>query len=255
MPLIVLASPVPRSSLLVRTLGILFFLLAWGTSSRAQDQRSQSSVSVPQKIKIIALGDSLTEGYGVALQDAYPAILERLLHQRFARDLKIEVQNAGIGGSTSASGAARLRWHLRAKPDLLLLALGANDMLRGAAPASTEANLRKTLMIAKENHLPVILAGMRVPPNYGTEYRRRFEAIYPKLAREFKIELIPFLLEGVAGNPELNLQDGIHPNEAGQMQIAKKLAPRIEAFLTTQMKLKLNPGEKPAPSAKQKGVS
>jgi acyl-CoA thioesterase-1 len=183
-------------------------------------------------IRILALGDSLTEGYGVPLNDAYPARLQELLRKRFSTlPRSIEVVNAGIGGSTSASGFQRLRWHLRARPDLVLLALGANDMLRGLPPESTEENLRKTLELAAENHVPVILAGMKVPPNYGKDYQRRFEAIYPQLAREFRLRLIPFLLEGVAGVRDLNLEDGIHPNEKGQEKIARLVEPIVANWI------------------------
>jgi acyl-CoA thioesterase-1 len=202
-----------------------FFLLACLVSPLV----SGNDVS---SIRILALGDSLTEGYGVPLVDAYPARLQELLRKRFAADHRsIEVVNAGIGGSTSASGYQRLRWHLRARPDLMLLALGANDMLRGLPPESTEANLRRTLQLAAENQVPVILAGMKVPPNYGKDYQKRFEAIFPRLAREFKTPLIPFLLEGVAGVRELNLEDGIHPNEKGQKKIAKLVEPIVADWL------------------------
>lgn len=191
--------------------------------------------SEERPLRILALGDSVTEGYGVPLNDAYPAKLQDLLRKRFAGlHRPIDVINAGIGGSTSASALSRLRWHLRARPDLILLALGANDMLRGLPPESTEENLRNTLQLAQENHIPVILAGMKVPPNYGRDYQKRFEAIYPRLSREFKIPLIPFLLEGVAGVRELNLEDGIHPNEKGQERIAQLIEPRIADWITKQ---------------------
>jgi acyl-CoA thioesterase-1 len=179
----------------------------------------------------------LTEGYGVPLSDAYPARLQENLRKRFASaQRKIEVLNAGIGGSTSASGFNRLRWHLRARPDLILLALGANDMLRGLPPESTEENLRKTLKLAADHRVPVILAGMKVPPNYGPEYRKRFESIYPRLAREFRIPLIPFLLDGIAGIRELNLEDGIHPNEKGQEKIARLVEPPVAAWISRDLR-------------------
>jgi acyl-CoA thioesterase-1 len=193
-----------------------------------------ASAEDPQQrpIKILALGDSLTEGYGVPLSEAYPALLEARLRKQFPQlGTRIQVINAGIGGSTSASGPQRLRWHLRAKPDLILLALGANDMLRGLPAKSTEENLRKTLALAARNQVPVILAGIRVPPNYGKAYRLEFEAIYPRLAREFRAPFIPFLLEGVAGVRELNQEDGIHPNEKGQDRIASTVQPRIAEWI------------------------
>jgi acyl-CoA thioesterase I len=176
-------------------------------------------------IRVLALGDSITEGYGVALTQAYPAVLESRLRARgFAG---VSVVNAGIGGSTSASAVSRIRWHLRAKPDLVVLALGANDLLRGLPATSAQANLREALALLRQNSIPVILAGMRVPPNYGARYRREFEAIYPRLAREFGAPLIPFLLEGVGGVRELNQDDGIHPNEKGHAAIAALVEPYV----------------------------
>ncbi len=220
------------------TAPLILFLahISWGVSTLAV---ATASTPAPP-LRILALGDSLTEGYGVPLSDAYPAKLQERLRRRFASATAepprtIEVLNAGIGGSTSASGFNRLRWHLRARPDLILLALGANDMLRGLPPESTEENLRKTLKLAADHRVPVILAGMKVPPNYGPEYQKRFEAIYPRLAREFRIPLIPFLLDGVAGVRELNLEDGIHPNEKGQEKIAKLVEPQVAAWISNQL--------------------
>lgn len=180
-------------------------------------------------IRVLALGDSLTEGYGVAQSQAYPALLQAQLHQSGLTS--VQVVNAGIGGSTSASALSRIRWHLRAKPDLVILALGANDMLRGLPARSCERNLEQALDLLREQRIPVILAGMRVPPNYGAQYRREFEAIYPRLERKFRISRIPFLLEGVAGTRELNQEDGIHPNEQGHAAIAKLVAPHVERWL------------------------
>jgi len=206
-----------------------------GIHAQTLPSESSQAPTTPRALRILALGDSITEGYGVALNEAYPARLQELLRQRFQKSTRpIEVLNAGVGGSTSASGLARLRWHLRARPDLVLLALGANDMLRGYPPGETEENLRKTLALARQSRVPVILAGMKVPPNYGADYRGRFEAIYPRLAREFRVPLIPFLLEGVAGVRELNLEDGIHPNEKGQEKIARQVETPIAAWLKQQ---------------------
>ncbi|MBU6376277.1 MAG: arylesterase, partial [Bdellovibrionales bacterium] len=169
------------------------------------------------------------------LSQAYPAVLQEKLQIRFRdSEYSIQVINAGVGGSTSASGPSRLRWHLRAKPDLIIIALGANDMLRGVPPSTTETHLRSTIKLALGQEIPVILAGMKVPPNYGSAYRAEFEALFPKLAQEFRVPLVPFLLKGIAGVRELNLEDGIHPNEEGQKRIAELVEPFITKWINTK---------------------
>lgn len=215
----------------MRLVGFLFLFLG---------ALHSAATEAPRVLRVLALGDSLTEGYGVALTQAYPAILEKELQKRFDSNLtQISVINAGIGGSTSASGERRLRWHLRAKPDVLILALGANDMLRGLAPQTTEQNLRKTIRLAQEHQIPVVLAGMKVPPNYGRRYRREFEALFSRVAHDLKIPLIPFLLEGVAGQREFNQDDGIHPNEKGHELIAKEVvAPHLVSILKKEIENK-----------------
>lgn len=162
---------------------------------------------------IVCLGDSLTEGYGVAPERSYPSQLEALL--RDAGHAGARVVNAGISGSTTASAVSRLRWQLRAEPDVVILALGGNDGLRGLDLAQTRRNLSEAIALARSRGVRVLLAGMKLPPNYGRDYTRRFEAIYPALAEEHDVALIPFLLEGVAAKPDLNLPDGIHPNARG----------------------------------------
>jgi acyl-CoA thioesterase-1 len=174
--------------------------------------------AVRAELKILCLGDSLTEGYGLAADESYPALLERRLHAEGRAD--VMVINAGISGSTSASGVSRLRWQLRGAPQILLLALGANDGLRGLDLAVTRRHLAEVIALAKAGGLKVLLAGMKLPPNYGPEYTRGFERMYGELAREHAVPLIPFLLEGVAGDPELNLSDGIHPNARGHEIVA-----------------------------------
>lgn len=165
--------------------------------------------------KVLLLGDSLTEGHGVPEDANYAAVLGRGLEA--AGISGVTLRNAGTGGSTSASGLARLRWHLREKPKpgILVLALGANDGLRGLNLGVMKNNLQAVIGLAKKNDMKVLLAGMKIPPSYGREYAARFEAVYAELAREERVTLIPFLLEGVAADPKLNLPDGIHPNEEG----------------------------------------
>jgi acyl-CoA thioesterase I len=182
--------------------------------------------------KILFLGDSLTEGYGVPAAAAYPAVIDRELKARGYKDLVIV--NAGISGSTSASGVARLKWALRSepKPFILVLALGANDGLRGVDLSATRKNLGDTLHLAKVSGIPhALLAGMLLPPNYGKEYTAGFAAMFPAVARAEGATLIPFLLEGVAADKKLNQADGIHPTVAGHLIVAKTVLKYIEPLL------------------------
>ena len=188
-----------------------------------------AATSVGASPLVVCLGDSLTEGYGVAPDRSYPARLEQLLRERGWPS--IEVVNAGISGSTSASGRSRLRWQLRRRPDLIVLALGANDGLRGVELESTKANLAATIDLAKVNDIDVLLAGMKLPPNYGAEYTEQFEALYAELAKQKDVALIPFLLEGVAARASLNLADGIHPNARGYEIVAATVAQHLVPLL------------------------
>ena len=168
---------------------------------------------------ILMLGDSLTEGTGVKKNQAYPYLVEQKLK---AKGLSlIKVINAGVSGSTSASALSRLKWHLRSTPDILLLALGANDGLRGLSTVQMKRNLAKTIELALSKGVRVVLAGMKMPPNYGAEYTREFEEVFYQLAKEYDVVFIPFLLEGVAGDPKLNFPDGLHPNERGHQILAE----------------------------------
>jgi len=170
---------------------------------------------------ILCLGDSLTEGYGVSPEQSYPSLLEERLHQSGHPGAR--VINAGISGSTSASAVSRLQWQLRAKPDVVLLELGANDGLRGLDLATTRRNLERAIELAKSAGVRVLLAGMKLPPNYGPDYTRQFEALFPDLAKAQGVALLPFLLEGVAARPELNLADGIHPNAQGYQRVVENV--------------------------------
>ena len=169
---------------------------------------------------IVCLGDSLTEGYGIAPERAYPTLVERMLRDR---GYAARVVNAGISGSTSASAVSRLRWQLRSRPEIVVIALGGNDGLRGVDVAATRANLSAAIELAQKSGARVLLAGMKLPPNYGPEYTAAFEAIFPALAKEHGVTLLPFLLEGVAADPALNLPDGIHPNERGAEIVARNV--------------------------------
>jgi len=169
---------------------------------------------------VVVLGDSLAAGYGVDKEESFPSLLEK----KFKSDkVDMKVINAGLSGSTSASGPSRMNWQLKAKPTHLLLELGANDALRGIDPADTTESLRKTIKIALDNHITVFILGMKAPPNYGKEFTLKFESIYINLSKEFKLDRFPFLLEGVAGDAALNQGDGIHPNAKGHQIIADHL--------------------------------
>ncbi len=178
--------------------------------------------------RLVVIGDSLTAGYGVSKEAAFPSQLQRLLKEK---GKKVEVINAGTSGSTSASALRRVKWHMRGKPKILLLALGANDGLRGLPVESTYKNLASAIDFAQGKGVKVYLAGMKIPMNYGKKYRADFEKTYQKLVREKKVGLIPFLLEGVGGEKALNLSDGIHPNEKGHLKIAQTLANFFEGEL------------------------
>lgn len=177
---------------------------------------------------ILFLGDSLTEGYQLSKEEAYPALIEK---QLLKSHKGIKVINGGVSGATSASGLKRMDWYLKAKPEIMVLCLGGNDGLRGTKPDVTEKNLSAVIEKAQSRDITVILAGMKMPTNMGEPYRTQFENIYPKLAKKYNIKLIPFILEGVGGVPSLNLPDGIHPNPKGHEVMAKTVLKVLETEL------------------------
>jgi acyl-CoA thioesterase-1 len=168
---------------------------------------------------IVFLGDSLTEGYGVEHDSTYTSLLQKKINQD---KLNWKVINSGISGSTSASGPSRSKWLLKAKekPSIVVVVLGANDGLRGLPIDSVKKNLTETLKILKQAKIKTILGEVYVPPNYGKEYSEKFKKIYTEVAKESQVPLMPFILEKVAGKSELNLADGIHPNEKGHQVVA-----------------------------------
>jgi len=178
---------------------------------------------------IVALGDSLTAGLGVAPDEAWPALLEAQLHRAGS---EYRVVNAGVSGDTSAGGLARLDWVLRNDPEIVIVALGANDGLRGQPVSALRANLLAIVERLKKRNVKVLLAGMRLPPNYGAAYTGDFAAVFVDVARRTSVPLVPFLLDGVAANASLNLADGIHPNAAGHRVIAERLWPYLRPLLT-----------------------
>ncbi len=175
------------------------------------------------------LGDSLTSGWRLSAEEAYPAILRRTLAEK---GRPVRVLNAGVSGETAAEGARRLPKVLALKPDVLVVALGINDGLRGLPLEMTESALRGIVRDAQAAGALVLLAGMRIPARPGAEeYARRFGEIYPRLAAEYKVPLVPFLLEQTAGHAELNYPDGLHPNDAGHRRLAETVRPHLELLL------------------------
>jgi acyl-CoA thioesterase-1 len=182
-------------------------------------QKQQASAGT-----IVAVGDSLTAGYGVNEAEAYPALLEKKLQ---ANGYAWRVVNAGISGETSSGTLSRVAWILKLTPDIVILETGANDGLRGIDPEVTRKNISETVRLLKESHVTVILAGMRMVTSMGPEYTRSFAAIYPAVAKEHDLTLIPFFLQGVAGNPALNQDDGIHPLPEGYRIITDLVYPHL----------------------------
>jgi len=178
---------------------------------------------------ILALGDSLTAGFGLAQPDSFTVQLEAALAKA---GTVAKIKNAGVSGDTSAGGRARLAWALAEKPDAVMIELGANDGLRGLNPKRTEANLDAIIAMAKAQGLPVLLTGMRAPPNLGVEYCEEFNSLFARLARKHEVLFYPFFLEGVAALPTLNQADGIHPNGQGVAEIVRRLVPIVEKLIT-----------------------
>lgn len=180
--------------------------------------------------KILFVGDSLTEGYGVQREESYPFLIQSMLDAKFGKD-KFKVVNGSVSGSTSASAMSRLNWFKKSEAEILVLALGANDGLRGIKPDETKKNLITAIEKAKEFKMKVLLLGMMMPPNYGPEYTKDFQKIYTDIAKSQKIEFLPFLLDGVAGEIQMNQDDGIHPNSKGHEKMAESVFQKLEKML------------------------
>ncbi|MBM9538075.1 arylesterase [Desulfobulbus alkaliphilus] len=191
------------------------------------------TVSFPQAIRgeqvVLFLGDSLTAGLGVTPEEAYP----HLVGEKLARDgiSGVRIVNGGLSGATTAGALARLQWYERIRPDVLFLALGANDGLRGLDIGTMQDNLEEVIRYAKSRDMTVLLAGMELPPNYGTQYTEAFRTAYRHLAEQYELVFIPFLLEGVGGVAALNQADGIHPNAEGHVVIAHHVYPSLKQLL------------------------
>jgi acyl-CoA thioesterase-1 len=192
--------------------------LAGAVCARAEDPPEANT----NRPAILVLGDSLAAGLGVDPGEAYPALLQKKVD---AAGLNFAVINGGVSGDTSAGGLRRINWYLRRKIDVLILELGGNDGLRGVPPGATRTNLQAIIDTAKKTwpDLKIVIAGMRLPPNLGREYTDAFEKIFPALARENRAALVPFLLEGVGGRPELNATDQMHPTAEGHQIVAENV--------------------------------
>ena len=196
------------------------------TAELQRDEQGSTTAGGPPRI--VALGDSLTAGLGIPREEAYPAVLQRKLR---GAGITAEVVNAGVSGDTTADGLRRAGWALEGDVQLLILALGANDGLRGLPPPQMKANLDSIIHRAKQRAIPVLLVGMEAPPNYGEQYAGAFRQVFRDLARENKLTLVPFLLDGVAGVSDLNQPDGIHPTSAGAARIADHLLPVVKTMI------------------------
>ena len=181
-------------------------------------------------LKLVALGDSLTAGYNLPSSAAFPAVLENLLREK---GISVEIANAGVSGDTSQGGLERLDWSVPDGTDGVILELGANDALRGVDPALTRQNLAATIARLTERKIPVLLAGMYAPRNLGEDFAKRFDAIYPELAKKHGLVLYPFFLEGIAGDRALNQADGLHPTAEGVTVIVRTILPTVERFIAT----------------------
>lgn len=199
-------------------------VVKWGLSALLVMAASPGAAA-EKPVRILMLGDSLTSGHGLIKGESLPDRLQEAL--RMASGAAAMVLNAGVSGDTTAGGRSRLAWSLASRPDALIVALGANDGLRGLVPEQTYANLDAIIGAAKEAGVAVLLAGMRAPPNLGTEYGAAFDGVFPRLAAEHGIGFYPFLLDGVAANPDLNQDDGIHPNPKGVAVIVNNILPYV----------------------------
>jgi len=219
---------------LLGVLALLSFIFAMTIPFGADAQTADAATSrgaIPATSTdplVVFLGDSLTAGLGVNEDQAYPALVAKRL---VAEGHPVRVLNAGVSGDTSAGGLRRLEWLLAQRPAVVVVSLGANDGLRGLALDQTESNLRAIVTRARAAGCRVLLLGMMVPPNYGPDYGPKFAAMFPKLAKELDVPLVPFLLEGVGGRPELNQGDGIHPTAAGHRIMAETVYPRLAAVV------------------------
>jgi len=207
---------------------ILVLVIALVTAGTASAQAPPAGATKP--IKMVVLGDSLSAGLGLQASAAFPARLQKSLK---ANGIEVDMINAGVSGDTSSGGRDRLDWSVPEGTEAVIVELGANDALRGIDPKVTRSALTDILTRLKARKIAVLLCGMVAPPNYGSDYSARFNAIYPELAKSFGVPLYPFFLEGVATDTRLNQADGLHPTAEGVDVIVKNILPMVEAFLGT----------------------
>lgn len=194
----------------------------------AQTQ-AQAQTQTQAPIKLAVLGDSLSAGYGLLADAAFPARLQKALR---AKGIKVDILNAGVSGDTTSAGRDRIDWSIPDGTEAVIVELGANDALRGLDPKVTRAALEDIVKQLQARKIAVMLAGMVAPPNYGPDYAAKFDTIYPDLAKAYDVPLYPFFLDGVAGQARLNQGDGIHPTAEGIDIIVAGILPAVEAFLT-----------------------
>ncbi|MDN3686961.1 arylesterase [Cyclobacterium jeungdonense] len=214
-------------------LAALTLLYSCNQKPQEDKQETQESAALEEKTAkktILFFGNSLTAGYGIEEEEAFPALIQEKVD---SLGLDYDVINAGLSGETTASGLSRLDWFLEEKPEIFILELGGNDGLRGISLAETEKNLRNIISGVQEKfpETKIVLAGMQIPPNMGQEYSENFRKMYADIAQTTSVSLIPFLLEGVAGDPDLNLPDGIHPTEEGHRMVAENVWPYLKPLL------------------------
>ncbi|WP_454634090.1 arylesterase [Bradyrhizobium cenepequi] len=207
---------------------ILVLILALMTVGAAYAQGQPAGAAKP--VKMVVLGDSLSAGLGLPANAAFPAKLQKALE---TKGIKVDMINAGVSGDTASGGRERLDWSVPEGTGAVILELGANDALRGTDPAVTRAALSDILSRLKARGIAVLICGMVAPPNYGSDYAARFNAIYPELSKSFGVPLYPFFLEGVAADAKLNQADGMHPTADGIDIIVRNMLPTVEAFLGT----------------------
>jgi acyl-CoA thioesterase I len=217
----------------MRSLLLLFLGLTLGAATTNATNNDAANNAPPSRI-ILFFGDSLTAGYGIDNSQAFPALVQQRIDRHNWPFIAV---NAGLSGETSAAGLRRIDWLLRRPVDILVLELGANDGLRGIPLAQTRQNLQAIIerTQAKYPQVALVIAGMQIPPNLGPEYTEEFRQIFPNLAQENQAALIPFLLEDVAGIPELNLPDGIHPTPEGHSMLAANVWKVLEPLLQTRL--------------------
>ncbi|KQT06005.1 MAG: arylesterase [Bradyrhizobium sp.] len=206
---------------------IAVLMLALMTMAIAAPAQAQPPA---KPIRLVVLGDSLSAGFGLAAQEAFPQKLKKALQ---TKGIEIDMINAGVSGDTTSGGRDRLDWSVPEGTDGVIVELGANDALRGIDPDLTRAALTDIIQRLKARKIAVMLCGMLAPPNYGADYAARFNSIYPELAKKFDVPLYPFFLEGVAADATLNQADGIHPTAAGIDIIVGRIMPAVEAFIGT----------------------